>query len=137
DRAHYLGQAIILERQGQLARLDLGEIEHVIDQRQEMPAVVLDALEHTLRTVRQYPVDAVDQQFGIAEDRVQRCSELVAHISEELRFVLAWQRQLFALVGNLAEQPRVLDRQYRLARQGLHQSHGLGWNPARLLPHQE
>ena len=41
--------------------------------------------------------------------------------------MLAGERQLLALVGNLAEQARILDRQYRLARQGLHQLHGLGW----------
>ena len=70
-------------------------------------------------------VDAVDQQFGIAEDRVQRRAQLVAHIGEELRFVLAGERQLLALVGDLAEQARILDRQYRLAGQGLHQPHRL------------
>ncbi len=37
--------------------------------------------------------------------------------------MLAGERQLLALVGDLAEQPCVLDRQYRLARQGLHQLH--------------
>ena len=90
-----------------------------------MLAVVLDALEHAARPVRQRAVDAVDQQLGIAEDRVQRRAQLVAHIGEELRFVLAGERQLLALVGDLAEQARVLDRQYRLAGQGLHQPHRL------------
>src|SRR3984893_13639691 len=90
-----------------------------------MPAVVLDALEHAARPLRQLAVNAVDQQLGIAEDRVQRGSELVAHIGEELRFVLAGKRQLLALVGDLAEEPRVLDRQYRLAGEGLHQLHRL------------
>src|SRR6516162_3698767 len=101
-----------------------------------MLAVVLDALEHPLRPIRQYPVDAVDQQFGIAEDRIQRGPELVAHIGEELRFVLAGERQLLALVGDLAEEARVLDCQYRLARQSLHQSHGLRGEFACPLPKQ-
>src|SRR5215813_11586071 len=98
-----------------------------------MLAVVLDALEHTLWPVRQCSVDAIDQQFGITEDRVQWGSELVAHIGEELRFVLAGESQLLALVGDFAEQARILDRQYRLARQSLHQSHSLGGEFARLL----
>src|SRR5713226_2541999 len=92
-----------------------------------MPAIVLDALEDTARPLRQLAVNPVDEQFGIAEDRVQRGSELVAHIGEELRFVLAGERQLLALVGNLAEEPRVLDRQNRLAGESLHQLHGFGW----------
>src|SRR6516164_5311116 len=101
-----------------------------------MLAVVLDALEYALRAIRQLTVDAVDEQFGITEDRVQRRSQLVAHIGEELGFVLTGERQLLALIGNLAEQPRVLDRQYRLARQGLHQSHGLRGEFTRLVPKQ-
>ena len=40
------GSAVVLEGQGQLAGLDLGQVEHVIDQRQQMLAIVLDALEH-------------------------------------------------------------------------------------------
>ncbi len=40
--------------------------------------------------------------------------------------MLARQCQLLALLGDLAEETRILDRQYRLARQGLHQPHRLG-----------
>src|SRR5258708_20487537 len=86
-----------------------------------MLAIVLDAIEHTARPLRQHPIDAIDEQLRITEDRVQWGPELVAHIGEELRFVLAGERQLLALVGDLAEQACVLDRQYRLARQGLHE----------------
>ena len=68
------------------------------------------------RARRQLAVDAVGQQLGIAEDRVQRRAQFVAHIGEELRFVLAGLGELLALLGDLAEQARVLDRQDRLRR---------------------
>src|SRR5580704_10074756 len=101
-----------------------------------MLAIVLDAIEHTARPLRQHPIDAVDEQLCITEDRVQWGPELVAHIGEELRFVLTGERQLLALVGDLAEEAGILDRQYRLAGEGLHQPHRLDWELARLLPHQ-
>src|SRR5438552_7165736 len=101
-----------------------------------MLAIVLDAIEHTAWPLRQLAVNAVDEQLRIAEDRVQRGPELVAHIGEELRFVLAGERELLALVGDLAEHPRVLDRQYRLAGDSLHHPDRLRREFARLLPHQ-
>ncbi len=51
--------------------------------------------------------------------------------------MLAGERQLLALVGDLAEEARILDRQHRLAGEGLHQPHRLGREFARLLPHQD
>jgi hypothetical protein len=47
-----------------------------------------------------------------AQDGVERGAQLVAHVSEELRFVLARLRELAALLPDLAEQARVLDRQH-------------------------
>ena len=60
-------------------------------------------------------VDAVDEQLGVAEHGVERGAQLVAHIGEELRLVLARERKRAALLLDLAEQPGVLDRQHRLA----------------------
>jgi hypothetical protein len=48
-------------------------------------------------------------------------AQLVAHIGEELRLVLAGLRQLSALICDFVRQPRVLDRQHRLGREGLQQ----------------
>ena len=48
DRAaHRLGhlvQRVFVELEGELAGLDLGQIEHVVDQAEQMPAVVLEPL---------------------------------------------------------------------------------------------
>src|SRR5258708_39048787 len=102
-----------------------------------MLAIVLDAIEHTARPLRQHPIDAIDEQLRITEDRVQRGPQLVAHIGEELRFVLTGERQLLALVGDLAEEACILDRQYRLAGESLHQPPRLGREFTSLLPHQK
>src|SRR5262249_15729622 len=95
-------------------RLDLGEIKHVINQSEQMAPVALQALQHYARLLRHLPVDVIENEFGVAEDRIERRAQLVAHVGEELRLVLACLRKLLALLIDLVEQPRVLDRQHRL-----------------------
>ena len=103
-----------------------------------MAAVALDALEHGLRLFRRFAVDAVEDQFGVAEDGVERRAQLVAHVGEELRLVLARHRELLALLLDLAEQPRVLDRHHRLVGEGLQQvDGGLRKFAGRLAPHHQ
>ena len=81
----------------------------------------LHALQHVAHLRRRLAVDAVEDQLGVAEDGVERRAQLVAHVGEELRLVLARDLELPALLLDLAEQPRVLDRQHRLRRERLHQ----------------
>src|SRR5262249_224988 len=57
-------------------------------------------------------ISAVCHQFGIAQNGVERRAQLMAHIGEELRFVLARLRKLATLLLDLAEEPRVLDREH-------------------------
>jgi hypothetical protein len=77
-----------------------------------MAPVGLQAFQHGPHFVRRLAIDAVEYQFGIAEDGVERRAQLVAHVGEELRFVLARDLEFAALLLDLAEQPRVLDRQH-------------------------
>ena len=112
---------IIGERQLELARLDLGEVEHVIDQAEQMAAVALDPLEHGQRLLRRLAVDAVEDQLGVADDGVERGAQLVAHVGEELRLVLARLRKLAARFLDFVEQPHVLDRDHRLVGEGGYQ----------------
>ena len=70
---------------------------------------------------RHLAVDVVEHQLGVAEDRVERRAQLVAHVGEELRLVLARDLELAALLLDLAEQARVLDRDHRLGGEGLQQ----------------
>ena len=43
---HQLAHRVVDRRERQLAGLDLGQIEHVVDQAEQMAAVLLDALQH-------------------------------------------------------------------------------------------
>src|SRR5207247_60634 len=71
------------------------------------------------RLVGNLAVDAVLQELRVAQDGVERRAELVAHVGEELRLVPARDLELPALFLDLPEQPRVLDGQGRLGREGL------------------
>ena len=58
------------------------------------------------------------QHLADADDGVERRAQLVAHIGEELRLVLARLGELAALVLDFVEQPHVLDRDHRLVGEG-------------------
>ena len=66
-------------------------------------------------------IDVVENELGIAEDGVERGAQLVAHVGQELRLVLARDLHLPALLVDLGEQVRVLDRQHRLGGESLEQ----------------
>ncbi len=121
DAVHDVAQRGIAQRQRELPRLDFRQIEHVVDQPQQMPAVDLNALEHRVRLRRHLAIDAVENEFGVAQDRVQRRAQLVTHVGEELRFVPAGDLELAAFFLDLAEQPRVLDRHHRLHGESVEQ----------------
>src|SRR5262249_49937865 len=109
----------------ELASLDLGQIEHIIDQSKQVLAVGLKALEDTKHPLGWLTISAVRHQFGIAQDRVERRAQLVAHIGQELRLVLARLFKLPTLVFYLVEQPRVLDGERRLRRKSLDNVHDI------------
>ena len=50
------------------------------------------------------------KDFAVTDDSVERRAQLVAHIGEELGFVLACRFELPPLVMDFLEQSRVLDR---------------------------
>ena len=64
------------------------------------------------------------QHLGQANDGVKRRAQLMAHIREELRLMLACNLELAALLLDLAEQARVLDREHGLGRKGLQKIDG-------------
>ena len=67
-----------------LTRLDLGEVEHVVDQREQVVARREDVVE----VLRLLLVDLAEQpllqHLREADDRVQRRPELVRHVGQEL-----------------------------------------------------
>src|SRR6516225_4795 len=113
--------AVIGKFENQLAGLDLGQIKHVIDQSEQVFAIGLKPFEYAKHLLGRFAVSAVRHQFGIAQDGIERGTQLVAHIGKELRLVLARLFKLTALVLDLMEQPRILDGQCRLRRKGLDQ----------------
>ena len=80
----------------------------------------------------------LEQHLGDADDGVQWRAQLVTHVGEELRLVLARHLELVALLLDLAEQPRILNGQRRLRGEGLEQLDRIGGELARrLAPHDE
>src|SRR6516164_9071521 len=83
-----------------------------------MPAVGLKALEDAQHLLGWFTVSAVRHQFGVAQDGVERRAQLVTHIGEKLRLVLARFFKLPALVLDFIEQTHVLDGDRGLVGEG-------------------
>ena len=97
--------------------LDLRQVEDVIDQCEQVATRAKNAIERLdvlLQCLRILP-----QHLGDADDGIERGSQLMAHVGEELRFVLARFGKLPALLLDLVEQSCILDRQDRLRAEGL------------------
>src|SRR5208337_4934362 len=92
--------------------LDLGEVENVVDEGEEMPGRAKHAVERFEVLIEALGILA--QHLADANDSVQWSAKLMAHVGEELRFMLACLGELPTLVLNLREQARILDRQHRL-----------------------
>ncbi len=69
--------------QHQLVRLDLGEVEHVVDDHQKRLAGIADGFRIKALFLGQI---GVHQQVRHADDAVHRRADLVAHVGEEGRF---------------------------------------------------
>ena len=105
----------------ELAGFDLGEIEHLVDQAEQMRAGAVHPPQRLERLLGAEARRIRDHHLGEPDDGVERRAQLVAHIGEELRLVLARDFELPALFLDLREQIGVLDRQHRLRRKGLQQ----------------
>src|SRR6516164_7871018 len=79
-----------------------------------MPTVGLKPLEYAEHLLGWLTIRAIRHQFGIAQDGVERRAQLVAHIGEELRLVLARFFKLPALVLDFVKQSNILDRYHCL-----------------------
>ena len=95
-----------LRVEGQLAGLDLGQVEDLVDQSEQVAAAALDPAERRALLLVERPVHAGEERVGEAEDRVHRRSKLVAHAGEEARLRLA--RALRATHSSARAADRVL-----------------------------
>src|SRR5262249_7374466 len=80
-----------------LARLNLGEIEHLVDEAKQVSTSAVHALQRLLRLFCAEPRRVFDHHFGQPDDGIERGAQLVAHAGDELRLVLACRLQLAAL----------------------------------------
>jgi hypothetical protein len=86
DGVHHLRR---LGLHGELPRLHLGQVQHLVHEPQQVARAVPDA-EHLLQLLRvQAAVDPQLQQLGVADHRVQRRAQLVAHGGQEVGLRLA------------------------------------------------
>ena len=77
-----------------LPRFDLGEVEHVVDEREQVVPRGEDVVE-VLRLLLVHVADhSLAQHLREADDRVQRRPQLVRHVGEEVRLVLAGRLEL-------------------------------------------
>ena len=80
------------------ARLDLREIEDVVDQRQQIGARRVDVLGEVDLLAGEVAADVVGELLAEDEDRVERRAQLVRHVREELGLVLRRERELRGLL---------------------------------------
>src|SRR5690348_4006819 len=71
------------EPQLQLPRFDFAEIENIVDQLEKMLGILVDMRYKPLLPFIERTVDFFLQQFGEAENGVQRSAELMTHAGEE------------------------------------------------------
>ena len=69
------------------SRLDLGQVEDVVDQGEQVPPSAEHAVERL--KVLSCRLRILAQHLGDANDGVERRAQLVTHVGEKLRFVLA------------------------------------------------
>ena len=96
--------------------LDLGQVENVVDQSEQVAARAEHAVERLGILLERLGI--LPQHLADPDDGIERRAQLMAHIGEKLRLVLACFGELAALVLDFVEQPHVLDRDHRLIGEG-------------------
>ena len=86
-----------------LPGLDLGQVEDVVDQRQQVVARGEDVLEVLRLLLVELAEELLAEHLREADDRVQRRPQLVRHVGQELRLVPARRLELAALLVQLGE----------------------------------
>ena len=98
--------------------LDLGEVQDVVDEREEVLAGGVDIPEVLVLLGVQLPEHPLEQHLGEADDGVQGRAQLVGHVGQELGLVAAGGFELLALVLDLVKESSILDGQGRLRGEG-------------------
>ena len=84
---------------------DLGQVEEVVDQRKQMLACFENVFDVGQLAFVQLAEHLLVQHLGEPDDRVQRRAQLVRHVREELRLVLARRLELPVDTSELVVHP--------------------------------
>ncbi len=84
DLVDELVEVDVLEVQLHLAGLDLGDVEDVVDHRQQMLAGGADLLQVGDLLAAALKLGILEQDLAVAEHRVERGAQLVAHLGQEV-----------------------------------------------------
>ena len=93
-----LAERVLADLDRHRPRLDLGHVEDVVDQREQVGARRVDRLGELLLLGRQVPVGVVREHLGEDQQAVERGPQLVRHVGEELGLVLRGQLELLGLL---------------------------------------
>jgi hypothetical protein len=93
----------------ELSGLDLGEVEHLVDETKEVGAGAVHALQRLGGFLGTEPRRVGDQHLGEPDNGVERSAQFVAHAGDELGLVLAGLLELPILVLDFLEQLDVFD----------------------------
>ena len=104
-----------------LPGLDLAQVEHVVEQVEQVPPRTEDVAQVVLLPLVELAEHPLEQHLGEADDRVERCAQFVRHAREELGLVPTRLGQLGALHLELPVDTGVGQRDGRLVREGLEQ----------------
>ena len=121
DIVHQRRQQEIFRVQFHFPGFDLGQIKNVVDQRQQVARRAQYSIKRLELILALKVLRVFEQHFGDADNGIQRRAQLVRHVGKKLRFELARRLELLALLLDLLEQARILDRQHRLRGEGLQQ----------------
>src|SRR5262249_52880643 len=88
------------------------------NQPEQMSAVTLNSRQRTANLFRIFAVGIVENELGIADNGIEWRAQLMTHIREELRLVLACLFQLATFLLQVLKQSNILDCNDCLVRKG-------------------
>src|SRR5215831_2668268 len=121
-RGRHADNVVQLERFGvdlHAAGFDLGEVEKLVDQVEQVFRADENLLEILLLKISNLPAGSPQNDTGKADDRIQRRAQLMTDIGEKLRFVTVGGLELFVLVLDFLEQTNIFNSDHRLVGESL------------------
>ena len=96
------------ELQFHLAGLDLGDVQDIVDQAQEVLTAVVDGLQVLPLHIGDRTVDPLEDDAGEADDGVERGPQFVGHVGQELALEPVHLLEPLRRLDGLSVQPGVL-----------------------------